>query len=148
MPLPSSVDIWSIVCDKWDPFISLSPERPICYLIHPDGCIAAVVSGTNLITYLGSSSTEAPVLSQLSDKYIMRSVCFYLLTYILSHHNDCHAICLAADYIRHVIQSYLRTQGHEILKYTKCCFSALHCLILFSSSPSHLVPPTHPPSIS
>ena len=75
--LPSSADVRSSVCDKWDPFISLSPEQPPCHLIHPDGWITAVVLGTNLITYLDSSPTETLVLAPLNDRcwrlYILTS---------------------------------------------------------------------------
>ncbi|KAI4826526.1 hypothetical protein KUCAC02_029972, partial [Chaenocephalus aceratus] len=46
---------------------TISGSAPICHLIHPDGCITAVVLRTNLITYLDPSPTETLVLAGLTD---------------------------------------------------------------------------------
>jgi len=104
-------DAQSIVCDKWDPFISPSPKQPICHLIQPDGCITAVVLRTNLITYLDFSPTESFVLASLSDRcWRLHTVVLYVFISLMPSHmhpwwSDCSAVQFDAALIWYVIHS-------------------------------------------
>lgn len=133
--MPSSVDIRAIVCDKWDPFISLSPELPICHLIHPDGCITAVVLRINLITYLDSSPIEALVLAWLSD----RCLGLYIVAFYISRMPPC-VQCMSKWLLLSLFwlqlwfaMSFTQTYAHDDM--ISCSrFSAVHCLISFPPS--------------
>lgn len=72
---PLTYDLWFVTNEIHSS--PRPPEQPICHLIQADGCIAAVVFRTNLISHLDPSTTEAPVLAGLSDR------CCYLLFLLL-----------------------------------------------------------------
>lgn len=93
---PLTYDLWFVTNEIHSS--PRPPEQPICHLIQADGCIAAVVFRTNLISHLDPSTDEAPVLAGLSDRCRRRGF-FLLLLLLLTYIHYLHARIAAVFFL-------------------------------------------------